>query len=332
MAVIDDVARLAGVSKATASRALSGRGSVADATRQRVMQAAAALDFRASPAAVSLATGRSGALGVLAPAIDTWYVSTLLRGIAEAALAHDLDVVLYDLGRGAEMRGRVFERFLQRHHIDALISTTFALTHREVSRLASIGIPAVALGDGAAGVRSWCLDDERVGTLATEHLLSLGHRRIVHVGGSTVLDESLFAAERLRERGYQRAMRAAGLEPEPTRLHDPTVAAAHEHAVELLRSPTRPTAIFAATDEIAMGILLAARTLGMRVPDELSVVGVDDHSYAAAFDLTTVHQDPREHGERIVDWVVADLASPSGDTTHTLIEPRLVVRGSTSAA
>lgn len=328
---IDDVARLAGVSKATASRALSGRGSVAERTRERVLGAAAKLDYRASPAAVKLATGRSGAIGVLAPEIDSWYVATLLRGIADRALEHDLDIVIYHLGRAGERRERVFERFLHQHHVDALISTTFALAAHETDRLASLGIPAAALGDPAPGIRTWCLDDERVGVVATEHLLGLGHERVVHVGGRSLHGLALFAAEQHRERGYLSAMRAAGLPvPETVRLH-PTTVEAHRAALSVLADDP-PPAIFAATDEIAMGVCIAAMQLGIRIPEQLSIVGCDDHPFAAAFGLTTIQQDPAAHGAEVVRWIVDELDHPSGDVSHTEIEPQLLLRTSTGPA
>lgn len=326
---IDDVARLAGVSKATASRALSGRGSVADRTRARVLDAAERLEYRASPVAVKLATGRSGAIGVLAPEIDSWYVATLLRGIADRAIEHDLDIVVYHLGRSGERRAQVFDRFLHQHHVDALISTTFALTRPEAERLATLGMPTAALGDPAPGIRTWCLDDERVGVVATELLLGLGHDQVVHFGGESLHGLALFTAEQHRERGYLAAMQRAGLTaPGTVRLH-PTTVEAHRRALQVL-AVDPPSAIFAATDEIAMGVCIAAMQLGIRIPDDLSIVGCDDHPFAEAFGLTTIRQDPAAHGAEVVRWIVRELDHPSGDTSHTQIEPRLLLRSSTA--
>ncbi|GAA3711299.1 LacI family DNA-binding transcriptional regulator [Zhihengliuella alba] len=331
MVTLADVARRAGVSKSTASRALSD-GRVSAATREHVLRIAAELHYVASPAAVSLATGRTGTIGAIVPAFDTWYTATLIRGIAHAALRHDFDLLLFELGEHGEHRDRAFDHFRRRRHVDAVFSANFALTRREVGALRDLGIPVGAIGGPTPGIRTWCLDDEAAGRLATQHLLGRGHRDILFAGGRPEEPLAMYVAEEARHAGYLSALRSAGLAPRPRRALLPTVAAAKEDAAAAFAADDRPRAVVAASDEIAMGYVLAAREAGLSVPADVSVVGVDDHPHAAAFDLTTVQQDPAEQGRLLIDWLAGEIDEPSGERQHTALAPVLVARGSVGPA
>ena len=328
---ISEVARLAGVSTATVSRALSGRGAVSAATKQRVEIAAAELDYVVSSNASSLASGRTRNIGVLLPVLDRWYFTSVLSGAQQALLHAGYDLTLYSLDGSGSERTQVFEHFLLRQRVDAVIAVSLELSPQEVSRLHELRKPVVGIGGPIPGVPTVSIDDIAIATLATEHLLALGHTRIGHIGGAPEFDAD-FHLPRQRQQGYEEALRAADLVPDPriVRNADFTTEGGYRAAKQLLGLPARerPTAIFAASDEMAIGAMLAARDLGLEVPGELSVVGVDDHDLAEFFGLTTVAQFPREQGAHAVSMLLEELES-GAPQLDSLMQFELRVRSST---
>ena len=183
MSAIADVARLAGVSKSTASRALSGRGYVSEGTRSRVVQAASNLGYVVSSNASSLVTGRTRNVGVVIPFINRWYFAETLEGIESALIGAGYDLTLYRLSEDADQRRRVFDYFLVRKRVDAVIAVGIALTTHEVDMLLSLGKPIVGVGGNIEGISTLSIDDVSAARFMTEHLVSLGHTRIMHLGG-----------------------------------------------------------------------------------------------------------------------------------------------------
>lgn len=334
MVGIDDVAARAGVSAATVSRALSGRGQVSQATRARVLAAAGELGYVVSSSASALATGRMRNVGVVIPFLNRWFYSSVVEGAESALLARGYDLTLYNLGGGTDERRSVFEHFLLRRRVDAVIAVSLELTPDEVARLHDVGKPMVGVGGPLPGVRTLSIDDIAVSRLATEHLLALGHRRIAHIGGDRTVDRD-FHLPTNRRVGYELALDAAGVDSDE-RLFQPgdfTIGGGYTAAKQLLGSPVvRPTAIFAASDEMAIGAILAARDLGLDVPRDVSVVGIDDHQLAEFFGLTTVAQYPERQGRMAVDMLMAELdpAHPEPDSFDTPLPFDLVVRSSTA--
>lgn len=306
---IDDVARLAGVSTATVSRALSGNGSVAERTRTRIAEVAASIGYVVSSDASSLASGRTRNIGVVVPRLNRWFFTAVIEGAERALLRRGYDLTLYNLSGDGEERRRVFDHHLLRNRVDAVIAVALALDEDEVGRLHSLGKPLVGVGGPLPGAGAVTQDDVAVARVATEHLLGLGHRRIGHVGGSEEFDLD-FHTPSQRRHGYEDALHAAGVEPDRAwfRGADFTIPGGHAAALELLADPaTRPTAIFAASDEMAIGCILAARELGLSVPGDLSVIGVDDHPLAAFFGLTTIAQYPEQQGEQAVELLLRSV-------------------------
>lgn len=335
MAGIDDVARAAGVSTATVSRALSGRGRVSAATRMRVEQAAERLGYVVQASASSLASGRTRSIGVLLPLLDPWFFSTVLGGIADALARHGYDITLYVLSTDAEARDAMFGTFLRRQRVDAVIAVSIDLTEEESTALAGLGVPVARIGGAHPNLTSLAIDDEAVGALATAHLLQLGHRVIAHIGALPEFDND-FRVPSQRRRGYERALSQAGISPRRD-LHeasDFTLDGGAASAHRLLTAPgERPTAIFAASDEMAVGAIVTARELGLRVPEDVSVVGVDGHELGRFFGLTSIDQFPREQGVRAAETVLKLLEpGPTTDAppSHTVLPFELVVRGSTA--
>ncbi|GAA4163789.1 LacI family DNA-binding transcriptional regulator [Gryllotalpicola daejeonensis] len=331
---ITDVAKLAGVSAATVSRALSGNGRVSAATRAKVERVAQELGYVVSSNASSLASGRTRNVGVVIPYLNTWYFSTLVEGAAATLRERGYDLTLYVLdGGGAQARESVFENFLLRKRVDAVLAVALELTDDEVARLLTLGKPLVCVGGLIPGVRSLVIDNERVSALATEHLIGLGHTRVAHVGGAVELDAD-FHLGSARRLGYDTAMARHGLATgdDLYAAADFTMQGGYHAAKQLLGRPdARPTAIVAASDEMAIGCLLAARDLGLSVPRDVSVIGVDDHELSPFFGLTTVAQHPDVQGRRAVDVLMTELQPHEGDSALQIDLPyELVVRSTTA--
>ena len=309
MVGIDDVARRAGVSAATVSRALSGNGAVSAGARARGEFAAHDLRYVVSSNASSLASGRTRNVGVVVPHLSRWFFSSVVEGAERALLRNGYDLTLYNLSRGGDERRSVFEHFLRRRRVDAVIAVALALTDAEISGLLALDKPLVGVGGPLAGVPSLEIDEVVIARLATEHLIMLGHITILHIGGSSE-EETDFHIGSHRRAGFEQAMTTAGL-PVPARSmisSDFTVAGGYAHAKQALGHPHhRPTAIFAASDETAIGAYLAARDLGLCVPQDVSIVGIDDHELAEFFQLTTVAQFPKGQGELAAEILIAQL-------------------------
>lgn len=329
MSGISDVAHLAGVSKSTASRALSGAGYVSPGTRERVAAAAASLGYVPSTNAQSLSTGRTQNIGVVMPYINRWFFAEVLEGIQQVLLERGLDLMLYDAKPGSESRRRIFEDFLARKRFDGLIAVGLEPAENELESMLSLGKPVVSIIGDHPRTSAVSLDEGNTAHRATEHLIALGHRDIVFLGAGA--DPYRPHVESARVAGYQAAMRRAGLDDAVS--HVPcalTMPAGYAAAVDLLSdSRARPTAIVAACDEVAIGAIIAARRLGIQVPATLSVVGIDDHEHAEMFALTTLHQDPREQGRTAVDLLMRQIEDPSAEPVVVRVKPRLVVRNST---
>lgn len=331
MSTIADVAARAGVSKATASRALTGRGYVSEATRRLVTQAADELAYVAHSSATSLATGRTGTVGVIMPPVDRWFFAELLVGIQESLFRLDYELALYGIREGSETRERLFDTVLPGRRFDGIIAVGIQPSARELERLHRSERPIVSVGPYSEGSSSVSIDDIAAGRIATEHLIELGHTRIAFIGGCSEPGDLSFGDAR-RIEGYLEALAAAGL-ADGARLADapPTMPGGYTAAVELLGDRRRrPTAIVGVCDEAAIGAMIAARRLGIAVPTELSIVGVDDHEHADMFALTTIRQTPREQGHEAVRLLQRRIEDPSSPLERTVTASTLVVRSSTA--
>jgi len=224
MSTIADVASRAGVSKATASRALSGRGYVSEATRQRVESAARDLSYVAHSSATSLATGRTQTVGIVMPPVDRWFFAELLAGVQESLFALDYDLSLYGVPEGSKTRERLFDSVLPGRRFDGIIAVGIQPSAHELERLQRTGRPLVSVGPYSDGSSAVSIDDTAAARIATEHLIELGHTDIAFVGGSTDTAELSFGdAQRLEGTAAHcrpqdsRRMRAWPAPPRPCR-------------------------------------------------------------------------------------------------------------------
>ncbi len=330
MAGIAEVAAHAGVSKATASRALSGAGYVSESTKSRVRAAAAELGYVPSAGAVGLATGRTQNVGVVMPYVNRWFFAEVLEGIQQALLERGLDLTLYDAKPGTDGRARIFDDFLARKRFDGLIAVGLEPVDHELERLTRIDRPIVSVVGSSELTSVVAVDDADAARRATEHLIALGHRDIAFVGGAP---ESHWAhVDQERPAGYRHAMREAGLSQFARHAHsEVTLPDGYAASADLLSDTRRrPTAIVGVCDEVAIGAIIAARRLGIQVPSALSVVGIDDHEFADMFALTTLQQVPREQGRAAVGVLLSEIAEPGRARTELRLPARLVVRSSTA--
>jgi len=331
---IADVARRAGVSKSTASRALSGNGYVSEITRAKVVAAASTMGYVVSTNASSLVTGHTHNVGILTPFINRWFFAEVLEGIESALIAAGYDLTLYRLSADATDRRRVFDYFLVRKRVDAVIAVGIALSPSEVGLLHGLGKPIAGIGGAIAGISTLSIDDVAATRMATEHVIGLGHTRIMHFGGD--LDEQMdFVVHAQRLAGFRGALADAGItQSDDFRATPFSIPGGFEVGLAVLADPrSRPTAIVAGCDEIAIGVILAARQLGIQVPQQLSVVGLDDHDLAEMFGLTTLRQQPGNQGRLAVELIMGQLGSPDEEwTANALTVPvTMLVRSSTTA-
>ncbi len=332
MSTIADVAARAGVSKATASRALSGGGYVSAATRERVQAAARELAYVAHSSATSLATGRTLSVGVIVPNLGRWFFSELLAGVQEGLFTAGYDMVLYGLQEGTAERERLFGQVLPRRRFDGIIAAGIQPRADERERLGAFDSPVVTVGAGGEDTGVVSIDDAAAARIATEHLIDLGHTDIVFLGGRADAAMRAIGDDR-RLDGYRAAMSAAALDSGIRHAEgEPSMTGGYDAAVRVLGDrKNRPTAFVAVCDEAAIGGIIAARRLGISVPAELSVVGIDDHEHAEMFALTTVRQLPRQQGLKAVELLRLRMTEPERAPDHVVMPSELVVRSSTTA-
>lgn len=333
MTSIKDVAREVGVSTATVSRALRGLPRVSEETRERVLEVAARLGYVASPHAAGLAGGQTRTVAVIVPFVTRWYFSTLVTGAEEVLRAQGYDLLLYNLAGDPEARHRVFQTHLLTKRVDAVLVLALAPTPEELRWLEHHAPPVSFVGCEPAFGSSVRIDDELAARTAMAHLVELGHRRIAYVGGDTA-DALDFTSPLARLRGYRGALELAGLPGDPALEieEDWTVHGGIRAWASLADLKEQPTAVFAASDEMAIGLIHAARAAGLRVPEDLSVIGIDDHEMAELFDLTTVAQPTEEQG-RIAARQVLDAIGAGSEhwrPQQVVVPTRLLVRGSTA--
>ncbi|MEL0260831.1 MAG: LacI family DNA-binding transcriptional regulator [Aquiluna sp.] len=311
MVGIIEVANLAGVSTATVSRALNGKSHVSARARERVLKAAQELGYVASSSAYTLATGRAKNIGVVLPFVEPWFFSAVLEGVLNALVSRGYDVTLYSLSGGTDHRQRVFEDLVLRKRVDGVLTVALKLSDKELSNLTALKKPIVGIGGPIPGARSISIDDEGAGRLATQHLISLGHTEIGMISGNPA-SEMDFHQPYLRKTGYHEALLDANLDFKEQWMAeaDFTIGGGYYAAKQMLGDPRNaPTAIFCASDEMGFGAIQAARDLGLRVPQDISVIGLDGHPLGEFYGLSTINQKTAEQGAHGANWIVDILES-----------------------
>ena len=329
-ATIADVAAQAGVGASTVSRVLND-GQVSGRARARVMAAMAELEYRPRASARSLVTGATRTLALVIPFFTHPSAVQRMRGMLAALDQTEYDIVVCNVANPAQ-RDEYLGHGVPLDRSDGLLIVSLAPRESEVDAFLRSGARVVLLDAFHPGLPCLWIDDVAGGALATRHLIELGHERIAFVGDRA--DPGLgFVSSDRRCEGYRRALEDAGL-PIDAALerqgpHGRLVA--HRLTRELLALPEPPTAIFAASDTQALGVLEAASDLGLAVPGDVSVVGFDDLEVASYIGLTTVHQPLEESGRRAVERLVAAIEGEQPPPREEQLELELEVRRTTAA-
>jgi LacI family transcriptional regulator len=328
---IRDIARLSGVSIATVSRVLNDRPDVSTETREAVLEVVRRLGFSTNRSARALSAGRTGLVGVTLPIVHAPYFSFILAGAAEGLYEQDMRAILCPTLHQHEREVTLLDRLMHGTTDGAILllpeETSEELTLLQEQRFPFVVVdPRVQLDEGIPSVTAAHASGAK---RVTEHLLSLGHRRIAAITGP----EGWVATEE-RRNGYHAALAAAAIIPDPSleMASNWMISGGYEAGAALLEKPDPPTAIFAFNDNLAIGAMRAARARGLRVPEDLSIVGFDDTEEAAIVTpaLTTVRQPLAEMGRMAVSLLVRLLDKQRVEALRVELATRIVVRESTA--
>jgi LacI family transcriptional regulator len=322
------VAELSGVSIATVSRVLNGHSDVSSQTREAVQRVIRECGYQAG---MRPRPGRTGLIGVTVPLIHPGYFAEILAGAAEALYEHDMRAVLgptrHSHARETSLLGRLADG-----EAEGAVLVLPEESNEEFAALAAHGFPFVIVDprtEVAEGIPMVCAAHSSGATQATQHLLTLGHRRIGVIGGPRGW---LATEERLR--GHQAALAGAGVLPDPAlvRYSEFRIDGGREAAADLLSLPDPPTAIFAFNDSMAIGAMRAAAERGLRVPGDISVVGFDDTIEASITvpALTTVRQPLAELGRTAVSLLLRQIENRRLEPLGVELATKLVPRDSTA--
>lgn len=335
MATIYDVAEECGFSLATVSNVINnGSRPVRPETKRLILEAVERLNYHPSAVARGLARQRTHAIGILfgfvqlSEIVINAYSAAVLQAVLSVAAETGYNVThLTPRWEGAEKSLREFRD----GRTDGLLVVAPPTDSDLLPALASIGVPLVAVspGKGQAAVPAVDVDDVFGATLAMRHLLDLGHRRIAHIAGNPNLESAA-----VRMGVFRESLEALGIELDEQYVGQGSYSPAcgYAHTRRLMSLPVPPTAIFAGNDEIAFGVLEAAREMGIEVPRQLSVVAVDDRPMASLMSpgLTTLHQPFDEVGREATRRLIDAIEGKPVSTDTVLFEPRLIVRDSTA--
>jgi LacI family repressor for deo operon, udp, cdd, tsx, nupC, and nupG len=326
-----DIARLAGVSVSTVSRALAGSPLVTEETRRRIKQMVGDTGYVINHVASGLRLQRSRQILVMLPTIANPFFGEIVLGVEEEAQRRGFGVLV---GNTSDTPER--EEALARHLLTGAVDGLVLLTGRMPALLggiASIEDKVIAVSERipGAGLATVSIDHEAAAQEAVGHLLGLGHKRIAHIAGPA---GNILTAQRLK--GFRAALAHAGIVADETLIAfgDYSFASGEAAMAELLAAAPRPSAVFCSNDEMAIGAVKAARAHGLHVPRDLAVVGFDDIPFAAAFDppLTTIRQPRRAIGRAAAALLLDQLKHKTARRHGTRIPHELVVRESSGAA
>ncbi|HYB00126.1 MAG TPA: LacI family DNA-binding transcriptional regulator [Ktedonobacteraceae bacterium] len=318
---IQDIARLAGVSKTTISRVLNNKPDVDSATRERILLIIDEQGFIPSIPASGLASGRRQLIGMLIPSFTWPLIPELMRGVAEVLGQTSYELVLYSINDTDLKRDRseVINRVLATQLTAGLLAVFPGPASEDLTRLYHQGFPVVIVDDQLEQTTPWVGVDNTTGAYSVvRHLVQLGHRRIAHIAGPHE-----YLASHDRYNGYRQALQEAGIPLDPELVLEgdfllPTGRACGSKFIQL-PPEKRPTAIFAATDEMAYGVLDAAEEYGIAIPQDVALVGFDDDepSVHVRPPLTTVRQPYYEMGAQGLKLLLSLVDSPGGNILST---------------
>jgi DNA-binding LacI/PurR family transcriptional regulator len=324
---IRDVAARAGVSHQTVSRVINNNAPVSDLTRNRVLEAIEDLGYSPNAIARSMAKGRSSMLACISPNLTDYTFSSIIEGAEREARKNGYYLVSSSAENELSFKDLLTELIKSRRVEGLLVINPYVDSRYQ---LINPKTAAVFIGSHSRlkTISSVALDDFGVAKEATQYLIHLGHQRIAMVTGPRVEDCTLD-----RDHGYKTALEEAGIPFDPSLVitGDWTATSGYEAIFQFEDQGELPTAVFAQNDRMAIGVLRAARELGLSVPDQLSVIGIDDMPLASYFDppLTTMRQDMLEIGSQAAKLLIHSVEGDGFPREHLRIPAKLVVRNST---
>jgi len=328
---IYDIARLAGVSTATVSKVFNQTGNISEKTRRRILEISRELNYQPNVLASALNGKKTFSLGLLIPDMVNPFFAELARNVEDRAQELGFNLIICNTDN--DMKKEVkYIQLLRQKSVDGIIVATGVRNDEFLKELIDQNVPValVAREMSVLATSTVLVDDFAGGYNATRHLIDLGHKRIAVIAESMSVSSS-----KERVRGYRHALEEAGLvyAEELVAASDFSIESGRETAQAILRQAERPTAIFACNDLLAIGAMQAAKELGIRVPEELSVVGFDNTILASITDppMTTVAQPIRAMGHQVVDLIVSEINETSTVKQRVVLLPELIVRQSTRA-
>ncbi len=330
---IEDIAKLAGVSRSTISRVLNNRSDVSERTRQKVMRIIEENNYRPNPAARTLVTQRTRVIGVLVPhsvtSFASPYLPTLLQGIDDASHQRDYATLLW-WGKYGEEEERFTKRILHDNPLmEGLIVAFHNIDNALIGRMVETGIPFVMVerpGQYIDQISYVTIDNVKAGRVATEHLISLGRRRIGHISGPM---QTVDGIDRLT--GYRYTLDRSGIPFNPDLVIEGQfdIDGGYMAMKELLKQNV--DALFAGNDDTAVGAMQAIREAGLRIPEDIAVIGFDDLQPALSFGmkLTTIHQPVRQKGATAAALLLDMIEGNAPEPQRIILPTSLIVREST---
>jgi len=324
---IQEVAKEAGVSPSTVSRALNGFPGISEKTRERIVEIARKLNYRPNYRGQILTTQSTKNIGLLITDITNPFFPELVMGAEEYASKSGYTVLLGNTSESEEKETNYLD-FFSRGPVDGIIISASRVSNEHIIMLAEEGLPIVVINRilEHPKISYVSTDMEKGGYLATMHLLRLGHSKIAFINGPKHSEVS-----QRRLEGYKKALKEVGVDynPDLISFNVPISESGYKEAIKLLCTGEAPTAIFTYNDVMAFGVIKAAKELGIKIPEELSVVGFDDIFFSSFTDppLTTIKQFKEELGRMAVELLFKLM---EGERESLLIEPELIIRNTTS--
>ncbi len=328
MVTIYDIAKAAGVAKSTVANALSGKGTVSEATRQRVLQYAQEMGYRPNVLARSLYNHKTLTIALILPTITNPFYPEIIEAIEHTANERDYQTLFSSTHLNFEVARQQMERMMSRW-VDGCIIMGCSMDIADVVQYSQQGLPIVLCdwqeNEVPEGIPQVSVDFYRAGQLAAQHLLDLGHRRV-----AVISDEP---QQTLRVEGFVSILQAAGLTLPPAMKEAgaSTLESGYAAAKKILQQPERPTAIFAATDWMAFGAIDAVLDAGLRVPEDVSIIGLDDIMLSAHLrpPLTTVAVPKIQLAREAINLLFKQIDGEKVSAATPLLDPYLVIRAST---
>jgi DNA-binding LacI/PurR family transcriptional regulator len=302
---------------------------VNERTRKKIIEAAQLLDYPIRPDLLPQSeSSRTNTIGVIAPFLSRWYFSQAVAGVEQALREAGMDLLLYNFAQ-IDARQRVFQQKKLVGKVDGLIVISLPPTEREFDQILGLGMPVALLGIHDSRCSSVSIDDVKGAEVAAQHLVDMGHTEIAIMSGQEELAFNFKVASQRKE-GFLNILKQNGIQFNPAfEIYADFDSHTSELAMdEFLRKKKLPTAIFCESDEMAFGVMKSIRKKGLRVPEDISVIGYDDHEFAEVIGLTTISQPVKFLGQLAASQIMAKIEKPDSNSAQMKVPTALVKRTS----